>query len=165
MKLKNRLAREEDITYIAEIKVAGWQTAYRGIVDESYLNALSVQEQATSLMTRPLASFLVAERDGHVVGFSRIVEGTLADGETPGCEIREFYVRPDLRRQGIGTELFKYTVLEIRCRGYKVMSLGVFEENEDGIRFYEKMGGKLKDKGVINLSGKSYPAIEYVFDL
>ena len=37
MELINRSAREDDMESIAEIKVGGWQTAYRGIVDESYL--------------------------------------------------------------------------------------------------------------------------------
>lgn len=150
---------------IAEIKAGGWQTAYRGIVDEGYLDAMSAQEQSARLKTYPLASFVVAEKGGNVVGFCRISEGSLADGVTPGCEIREIYIRPDMKRQGIGTKLFAYTVQELNRRGYKRMSLGVFEENAGARSFYEKMGGRIKDKGVINLSGKSYPAVEYVFDI
>lgn len=165
MKLINRLAREGDIESVAEIKVRGWQTAYRGIVDEGYLDALSAEEQTTLLMTYPLASFIVAERGGNVVGFCRISGGSLAYGVTPACEIREIYIRPDLKRQGIGTKLFEYTIKELKCRGYTIMSLGVFEENAGARSFYEKMGGRLKDKGVINLSGRSYPTVEYVFDL
>jgi len=165
MNLINRLAREEDIGSIAEIKVRGWQTAYRGIIDEGDLDAMSAQEQSARLKTYPLASFLVAEKGGAVVGFCRILEGGIVSGVTPGCEIRELYVRPDRKRQGIGTKLFEYAVQELHRRGYKKMSLGVFEENAGARRFYEKMGGRIKDKGVITLSGKSYPAIEYIFDI
>lgn len=165
MELINRSAQEDDMESIAEIKVGGWQTAYRGIVDEGYLDAMSAREQAARLKTYPLASFLVAEKGGNVVGFCRISEGSLADGVTPGCEIREIYIRPDIKRQGIGTKLFEYTVKELKHRGYKIMRLDVFEENAGARRFYEKMGGRMKGKGVINLSGNSYPTVEYVFDI
>ncbi len=165
MELINRLAREDDIGYIAEIKVEGWQTTYRGIVDEVYLDAMSAQEQSDRLKTYPLASFIVAEMGGNVVGFCRISEGSFDGRVTLGCEIREIYIRSDMRRQGIGTKLFEYTVKELDRRGYKIMSLCVFEENVWARRFYEKMGGRIKDKGVVNLSGKSYPAVVYVFDI
>ncbi len=165
MELINRSAREDDMESIAEIKVGDWQTAYRGIVDEGYLDAMSAQGQSARLKTCPLAFFIVAEKGGNVVGFCRISEGGLAGGVTPGCEIREIYIRPDRKRQGIGTKLFEYTVKELQRRGYTIMSLGVFEENAGARRFYEKMGGRIKGKGVINLSGKSYPVVEYVFDI
>ncbi len=165
MELINRSAREDDIESIAEIKVNGWQTAYCGIVDERYLGAMSAQEQSALLKTYPLSSFIVAEKGGNVVGFCRISEGSLAGGATLGCEIRDIYIRWDMKRQGIGTKLFKYTVKVLNRRGYKIMSLGVFEENLGARKFYEKMGGRIKNKGVLKLSGKSYPTVEYVFDI
>ncbi len=165
MELINRPAREDDIESIAEIKVVGWQAAYRGIVDDDYLDAMSAQEQSVLLKTYPLSSFIVAEKGGNVVGFCRISEGGLVDGVMLGCEIREIYIRWDMKRQGIGTKLFEYTVKQLHRRGYKIMSLGVFEENVGARRFYEKMGGRTKNKGVLKLSGKSYPTVEYVFDI
>lgn len=165
MELIYRSAQKDDMEAIAEIKVDGWRTAYRGIVDEGYLDAMSAQEQSARLKTYPLASFLVAEKCGDIVGFCRIVEGSLADRGTPVCEIREIYIRSDMKRHGIGTRLFEYAIQELNRRGYKIMSLGVFEENAGARSFYEKMGGRIKDRGVINLSGKTYPAVEYVFDL
>ncbi len=165
MELINRSAREDDMESIAEIKVEGWQTAYCGIVDKGYLDAMSAQEQFARLKTYPSASFIVSEKSGNVVGFCRISEGDPASGVTPGCGIREIYIRSDMKRQGIGTKLFEYTVKELNRRGYKIMSLCVFEENTGARRFYEKMGGRIKGKGVINLSGKIYPAVEYVFNI
>jgi len=162
MGLINRSAREDDIESIAEIKVWGWQTAYRGIVDEDYLDAMSAQELSARLKAYPLASFLLSEKNGDVVGFCRISESSLAGGAT---EIREIYIRPDMKRQGIGTKLFEYTVKELNRRGYKTMRLGVFKENAGARRFYEKMGGRIMGKGVINLFGKPYPSVEYVFEI
>lgn len=105
---------------IAGIKVGGWQTAYSGIVDEGYLDAMSAQEQPTRLKTYPLASFLVAEKGGNVLGFCRISEGCLADRVTSGCEIRDIYIRSDMKRQGIGTKLFEYTVQEVSSSGLEL---------------------------------------------
>ncbi len=160
-----RFAQESDIESIAKIKVEGWQAAYRGIVDDEYLDALSVEKQSALLMKYPLSSFIVAETDGNIVGFCRISPGSHTDSVKLGCEIREIYVRPDLKRWGIGTTLFKYTVKKLVCRGYTIMSLCVFEKNASARKFYEKMGGKLKSNSTVNLSGRSYPAVEYVFDL
>lgn len=160
-----RFAQESDIESIAKIKVEGWQTAYRGIVDDEYLDALSVEKQSALLMKYPLSSFIVAERGGNAVGFCRISPGSHTDGVKLDCEIREIYIRPDLKRRGIGTMLFKYAVKELICRGYTIMSLCVFEKNASARKFYEKMGGKLKSNRTVNLSNRSYPAVEYVFDL
>ena len=33
-----------DLRSVAEIAIRGWQTAYRGIVDDDYLNNLSIEE-------------------------------------------------------------------------------------------------------------------------
>lgn len=40
-----RKAKLNDIESIAIIKVMGWQIAYRGIVDDEYLNSMSISEQ------------------------------------------------------------------------------------------------------------------------
>lgn len=34
----------KDLKSVSEIVVRGWQTAYRGIVDDDYLDSLSIEE-------------------------------------------------------------------------------------------------------------------------
>ena len=40
-----RQAREEDVRQIAEILVEDWQTAYRGIMDDDFLDSLSAAQR------------------------------------------------------------------------------------------------------------------------
>ena len=40
-----RNVKFEDLKSVADIATRGWQTAYRGIVDDDYLNNLSIEEK------------------------------------------------------------------------------------------------------------------------
>lgn len=47
-----RHATLDDATAIAEVHVASWRTTYRGIVDQAYIDTLSVAERATAWAQR-----------------------------------------------------------------------------------------------------------------
>lgn len=160
-----RPAITQDLKSIAEIKVSGWQNSYRGIINDDYLDAMSVQNQINAVSSYPLESFFVIENDFAVLGFCRIAIYNFTNNEMPDSEIREIYVRPDLKRHGIGSRLFKYVLEELRKRGCKNLRLGVLKQNRDARLFYEKIGGKLKDEGSISLLGEKYPTVSYEFDL
>ncbi len=64
-----------DCERVAEIRIRGWQTAYRGLMPEAYLEALSVAEDAARRRERfgrggGAIVNLVAERNGEVVGWA-----------------------------------------------------------------------------------------------
>ena len=40
-----RRAEKEDVRQIAEILVEDWQTAYRGIIDDAFLDSMSVDQR------------------------------------------------------------------------------------------------------------------------
>jgi ribosomal protein S18 acetylase RimI-like enzyme len=68
----------------------------------------------------------VAVRGAEVVGFAAL-EGDL---------LEHLYLRPDLRRQGIGTLLLDV----VRSAGPDGVSLHVFEQNTDARAFYQRHG-------------------------
>ena len=45
-----RQAREEDVRQIAEILVEDWKTAYRGIMDDDFLDAMNVEQLKMQLI-------------------------------------------------------------------------------------------------------------------
>ena len=134
-----------DIDRVSEIRVRGWQTAYRGLLPDSYLDALSVAEDAArrrALFGRsgPAVVNLVAEQDGEVVGWA--AHGPYRDGEARTADAG---VVRDLRpsgtpRQGRRARPAPGSVDGPRARGHPRMRLWVLEGNVTARRFYERAG-------------------------
>ncbi len=158
-----RPAEARDAESIAKIKVEGWQTAYRGIVDDAYLRAMSIPEQSELFKNvySPNTVF-IAEADNEILGFCRF---RICEDEKTDCEIRELYVRPDLKRMGIGSKLFTHTLNHLIRKGMKKLYLSCFLENTGAKHFYEKAGGKAEGKSTYELNGKPYDIQSYRFDL
>lgn len=164
---KIRQAEAQDIPEIAEIKVVGWQSAYRGIIDDEYLVSMDVPEQIDNLKKYSLETLFVAENDNEILGFCKIYDydkPVYADKEID-CEIREIYVKPDIKRMGTGSKLFAYTLKYFKEKGKKKLYLGCFKENYSARKFYEKMGGSLGTENDIEIDGKNYPIVSYIYNL
>jgi ribosomal-protein-alanine N-acetyltransferase len=82
--------------------------------------------------------FLVADRDGHPVGFLAAVIS--ADGH---ARILMFAVSAPFRRQGIGRQVMDAFVQACGLRGLRRIELEVRISNEEAIRFYKRYGFEL----------------------
>ena len=110
-----RNATINDIKQIATIKVNGWKSAYLDIIDNSYLESMSINEQVDKYTNSySLKNVFVAVLNNEVVGFCRYTVNNLfsQDVKDIDCELCAIYVKPDLKRQGIGKELFNYVIQE-----------------------------------------------------
>ena len=67
-----RKVKRENIEDVVDIQVTGWQTAYRGIIDDEYLDKLS-REEKIKKRKKDFDSngFIVAEYENKVIGFCR----------------------------------------------------------------------------------------------
>lgn len=150
---------------MAEILVRGWQTAYKGIVDEVYLQSLSSRQFCARMVeNKKNNQFLVAEINGEVVAFCRysLQIPPETQGDFDGT-ISELYVKPELKGRGIGSALFQAVLEDFKCHGNRCVVLGCFSKNYPFLAFYEKMQGKLIGEDSIALGGKSYPMNLYQF--
>jgi ribosomal protein S18 acetylase RimI-like enzyme len=160
-----------DCDRVSEIRVHGWQTAYRGLVPQPYLDTLSVTEDAE----RRRASFsphardgvvnLVAERDGEVVGWA--AHGPYRDGgnRTAGSELYAIYVDAAHLCSGIGRALLEASVRQC-APVHAYMFLWVLKENTRARRFYELAG--FQADGVeepFDVDGVAVPEVRYVKEL
>ncbi|GAA4319853.1 GNAT family N-acetyltransferase [Streptomyces venetus] len=135
-----------DCDRVAEIRVGGWQSAYRGLIPQSYLDGLSVREDAErrrTHLTRSDGSVvnLVAEgTGGEITGWA--CHGPYRDGEalTPDAELYALYVHPDRVGQGVGRALLTESVTRCSAAGHDRMLLWVLQENSRARRFYERAG-------------------------
>ena len=170
MNIKNviiRNATQNDIYQIVKIKINGWKETYVDIIDNNYLNNISLNDQISKYTSSySLENIFVAELNNEIVGFCRVYDYEEAqyDGEID-CEIREIYVRSDIKRMGIGSKLFIHVLKYFKDKNKSKLYLGVFEENYKSRNFYEKMGGIFFKKDFLEIGGKQYPTVSYIYEL
>lgn len=134
-----------DCHRVAEIRIGGWQSAYRGLIPQSYLDALDVEEDAERRRTRFAQADgsvvnLVAERDGEIVGWA--CHGPYRDREvrTADVELYAIYVAPERLGDGVGRALLAESVRRCAAAGHTRMFLWVLDGNARARRFYERAG-------------------------
>lgn len=146
-----RKATESDIPAIAFLHVEGWKGAYGGIVDQSFLDGLTVEKRIAdwkNWMTAGETESFLAERDGKPVGFVTIGRTkTPPPGSSPirpshSGEIYALYLHPDAWRRGTGTALLKHAARELKAKKHSTLCLWVLDGNARAKAFYERLGGQ-----------------------
>ncbi|WP_432586286.1 GNAT family N-acetyltransferase [Streptomyces sp. HD1123-B1] len=159
---------EADIDAVAAVRVRGWQEAYAGLMPQSYLDGLSVEEDAgrrREFFSRGVGDVvnLVAEEDGGgVVGwccFGPYRERDVPEGD---AELYALYVRPGLVGTGIGRALLGESLDRVAERGFPRLRLWVLRDNARARRFYER-AGFAPDGGAeaYDVDGVSVPEVRY----
>ncbi|MGV9555562.1 N-acetyltransferase family protein [Streptomyces sp. NPDC003401] len=134
-----------DCDRVAEIRVRGWQSAYRGLMPQSHLDALSVREDAERRRDRFTRGDggvvnLVAERAGEVVGWAAYGPYREGEARTGEAELYAIYVDPARVGGGIGGALLAESVRRSTAAGRRRMHLWVLRDNTPARRFYERAG-------------------------
>ncbi len=125
---------EDEIRGKAYVHWKSWQESYRGIVDDGYLDRMTLaQTEEKAFLWRD--NILVAKDRARVVGFAGY--GT-ARGEEGAGEVFALYVLEEYQRRGIGYALMQKALDELaNCR---TVYLWALKENAKAIRFYERVG-------------------------
>lgn len=160
-----RAARPDDAPVVADLHVKSWQSAYRGILPDSYLDGELAREKADhwrSMLAAPPdgACVLIGFDDARAIGF------VAAYPEPPdGALIDNLHVLPDARRQGAGRMLMQRVAARLLEDGVREAWLTVYEANEPAIAFYRRMGGRYVGRGIAEHGGFEAPDLEFRFDL
>jgi ribosomal protein S18 acetylase RimI-like enzyme len=131
---------------IAEVQVAGWHAAYRGLMPDATLDAFTVEVRESKWASN-LAEVhearrtTVLEREGRVVAFA--TSGPSRDEPESG-ELWALYVAPHAWRTGAGRALLEDALRFLEGRGHASTMLTVLEGNARAIRFYEAAGFRLE---------------------
>jgi GNAT superfamily N-acetyltransferase len=157
-----------DFDAVCELHVRAWQTAYRGIVPQSFLDGMDPAERARRSRGQDLSGQHVAEAGGEVVGWASAGPYRDDDGDAPGpgCgEIEAIYARPDVVGAGVGRALMTHTLAELDRAGLRPVLLWVLAGNDRARRFYEKAGfhvdGATHD---YEIAGATLPEVRYRYD-
>lgn len=163
-----RPAGSEDVLALAEVSVRSWQVGYAGQVAQGYLDSLSVERRADSIVrmmkdaARPDSAFLLAEApSGQVAGFANVRPST-DDGAGDEAELQTLYVHPAYWSQGVGHVLMETSLGLLADAGHAEVILWVLDSNERARRFYERRGFDLDHAyRPINIAGDELVEVRY----
>jgi GrpB-like predicted nucleotidyltransferase (UPF0157 family)/ribosomal protein S18 acetylase RimI-like enzyme len=137
-----RRAVSADASAIAEVHVRSWRAAYRGLLPDALLDALSVAEREVHwqaiLGGRSDERLTVVAGDGALAGFCSAA--TSRDGKVEKGEIGALYVDPGSWRRGVGTALLTSVLQGLGERGCRDAILWVLPENHGALAFYDRFG-------------------------
>lgn len=142
-----RQATLPDAQEIAEVQMRSWQWAYRGLIDDDYLDHLSdkLDQRIASYQAQipnlpPQNRWWVAEQDRHIVGFAMTGLSRDPDVAPSTAEVFAIYLAQQVAGKGVGRVLFARSVDELRSQGYDQAVLWVLESNTRARKFYEAAG-------------------------
>ncbi|GAA2615178.1 GNAT family N-acetyltransferase [Streptomyces roseoviolaceus] len=137
---------ESDIDAVAALRVKGWQSAYAGIIPQSFLDVMSPESDAQ----RRRAGFLSSR--GSIVDLVAVDEDDVpvgwvcfgpyrgeTDAQGPG-EVYALYVEPALMGQGIGRALLNAVHHHAAAQHFATLQLWVLRDNARARRFYTLAG-------------------------
>ncbi|MEJ6006169.1 GNAT family N-acetyltransferase [Paucibacter sp. AS339] len=136
-------ATREHASGIARVHIRSWQAAYAGILDQTFLDRLSVEDRALrweDILQRQESKTLVALRNDSVVGFISYGHWRHEHSSPEQGEIWALYAEPQSWSQGVGRALMAQALLELRALGFVEVSLWVIGRNERGVNFYKSCG-------------------------
>ncbi len=142
-----RPALPADAAAIAQVRVDAWRATYRGMIPETYLAAMKVEE-STALWQKVLTAApnttntFVAERGGAVLGFAA---GQMLAEPKHGmdAELSAVYLIREAQRAGIGRRLVAAVAAAQRAHGATGLIVWVIAGNKPARAFYEALGAQL----------------------
>jgi ribosomal protein S18 acetylase RimI-like enzyme len=142
-----RPATELDAANIAAIHAASWRDAYANILAPEFLSGC-IEANRLAVWSRRL-------RDRPPNQLVNVALDSTGQALAFACSYRDFdpvwgslldnlHVVPQARGQGIGELLFRFVVGQLSERNSSLgLHLWVFEANVSGLRFYERLGGRV----------------------
>ena len=143
-----RTAEPSDAEAIERVARASWRNTYRDIFEPQFIDDFltrnysreGLARAAETSASRTSGEFLVAERDGEIVGYLQFGDGPR------GPELFRVYADPEHYGTGIGSALLSelHRRIEGRVESYV---LDVHSRNARGRAFYERNGFEIVGGG------------------
>jgi GNAT superfamily N-acetyltransferase len=161
-----RAAALADALAIAQLHTQSWQTAYRGILRDDFLDGPLAENRRLLWRTRLSDSdradqFVLVDTQGDAI---RAFACAFLDADPEwGCLVDNLHVVPDLKGQGLGRRLMSAVAERVWLSdpGSR-LHLWVYEQNLAARRFYERLGGQVNElHAEMALDGTQVNAVRY----
>jgi GNAT superfamily N-acetyltransferase len=158
-----RRAKPDDAHRIAWVHLESWKTTYPGIIPQSYIDGLKIENGLRNWQERLTQGdgpvVLVAEDEAGIFGFAaggaimHPVDGF--DGE-----LGAIYLLATHQKQGAGAALVRRIASDLTERAFRSMAVWVLKANPSR-GFYERMGGVQVAEQGIEIGGVTLPEVAY----
>lgn len=160
-----RTAQPGDASLISHLFAVSWKTAYRGIIEDLYLDRLPDEYWVPSVrawLVSGCLSALIAYEGETPVG--SVIYGRGRDEDHAGWgEIVSLYLLPEWFRKGYGTALLAKALDDMRAEGYSRFYLWAINGNRLAERFYRRRGfHPTSDKVSYRIGGSNVQDIRFV---
>ncbi len=155
----------DDAFEIARVHAESWQTAYRGIVPDEFLDSIEVDVWAERHRRN------MAEDPAGLVSYVAVIESEIVGWALGGPNREEYldyagelftiYLLPGHLRRGIGRKLIAVVAESLLGLGFESMLVWVLAENWPARKFYEAQGGIYLGEQAITIGGASLKEVSY----
>lgn len=138
-----RRAEIADAAAIAAVYVETWQSAYRGLLPDDFLDALvldAYEERWRRTLAGDTTRTFVAVAGRDIVGFASGGRERAGEDGYEG-ELYAIYVKDGEQRRGHGRRLVQATARSLRDLDLDDMIVWVLRDNHAARTFYERLGG------------------------
>ncbi|AFZ72910.1 GNAT family N-acetyltransferase [Natronobacterium gregoryi] len=157
-----RPATTDDRERIRKVARRTWHDTYDELEDETIDATIEEwygDDALETAMTKPGTTFLVAEKDGEVVGFTH---GVVTEEEG---DILRLSVHPDYQGEGLGTALYERLREDLQDFNMGRMRAIDLASNEEAKQFYEHHGFERTDEDTVEIGGKERTEAVYTVEL
>jgi GNAT superfamily N-acetyltransferase len=167
MRFAIRPAQLADAEGIARAHTASWRSSYRGILPDSVLARIDVDQRTASwrrvLQDRSVLTLVAYDVTHHdIVGFCDA--GPSRGHSGYAAEVYRIYIEHHAKRYGLGREMFELVTDWLRTRHLPSLIIWVLDDNHHARRFYEAMGGRASSRVASTVSGFPVVELAYVWD-
>ena len=138
-----RPATPNDASVLAQLHVAAWQWAYRGLVDADHLASLDPVTRTpiwAERLSSALARTVAAERAGRIVGYVTFGAAQDTDATPAVGQVFAIYLDKSVQGTGVGRALMVHALQALAAEGRTEATLWVLETNTLARTFYERGG-------------------------
>ena len=163
-----REATALDADAIASVHVRSWRAAYRGIIDDDYLAALSVERRRDATLAwfraHDPSSFMrvAVDASARVIGYGMCGPARSLVPAKLG-EVYVLYLLPEAQRRGVGTQLMRSIARGLDRAGMERLVVWSLELNP-ARAFYARRGGRAADSRETLVGKRRLREIAYRWD-
>lgn len=159
-----RPATFDDAANIVAVQIKGWKQAYKGIIEQSYLDTICPEKRLEGRIhysQKETFWGFVAEYEGKIIGMCDA--GRSRHPQFGKGEVFAMYVDQDHQRKGVGRLLWKTAAQKLQDENLVPYIVIALEQNITARNFYEKLGGRICGNIKTEIDGKLYDEVVHWF--